>query len=90
MVVQKKYTEEELSQKTVKELRKVISGRGVHGVWVAGASKKALIKAILEGGRPNMLQKDILNDKTVLAMRGLAEVFAEMVMDAMKERGIKA
>ena len=89
MVVLKKYTEEGLGRKRVSELKKLLNERGVHGVWIAGANKKTLIQAILEGGKPDMLDlhdKDTLNTKTILAIRGLAEVFAEIVLDILKKR----
>lgn len=84
MVVGKTYSEKDLSKKTVPQIRTMLRERNVHGVWVASATKKVLIKAYMELDTP-LSPAELLERKGVLALRGLVDVLAEMLKDRVTQ-----
>lgn len=86
MVAVKTYSKEELSKMTVVQIRQVLRDRGMKGIWTASAKKNKLIRAYFEGHSDEPTAGDLLDSRGVIALRGLAEALAEMLMESIERR----
>lgn len=88
-MVDRLYSERQLKEMHVPQIRRLLRERGVTGVWTASATKKALIKAYLDGHKPSEAAPspaDLMDEKIIFAIRGAAELFVELIRDELKRQ----